>query len=96
MGAAIAHNRPKTNSCGHFEAKLAYFNRNPKKFLRRFVTMDETWIHRYAPESHEGSKQWVEHDESAPKRPKCSNWLGKLWWLLFVPKPQEMAVWMET
>ena len=35
---------------------LAYFNRNPKEFLRRFVTINETWIHRYTPESREGSK----------------------------------------
>ena len=25
------------------EQNLAYFNRNPKEFLRRFVTMDATW-----------------------------------------------------
>ena len=31
----------------------------PKEFLRRFVTMDETWIHHYTPESEERSKQWV-------------------------------------
>ena len=27
------------------EQNLAYFNHNPKEFLRRFVTMDATWIH---------------------------------------------------
>ena len=32
--------------------------------------MNETWIHHYTPESHEGSKQWVKSDESAPKRSK--------------------------
>ena len=36
---------------------LAYFIRNPKEFLRRFVTMDETWIHHCTPDSREGSKQ---------------------------------------
>ena len=36
------------------EKNLAYFKRNPKEFLRRFVTMDVTWIHHYAPESREG------------------------------------------
>ena len=29
---------------------LAKFNRNPQDFLRRFVTVDETWIHHYTPE----------------------------------------------
>ena len=52
------------------EQNLVYFNRNPKEFLRRFATMDETWIHHYTLESREGSKQWIKPSESAPKRPK--------------------------
>ena len=38
------------------EQNLAYFNHNLKEFLRRFVTMDETLIYQYTPESPEGSK----------------------------------------
>jgi histone-lysine N-methyltransferase SETMAR len=30
---------------------LEMFNRNPQDFLRRFVTVDETWIHHYTPET---------------------------------------------
>ena len=52
------------------EEHLAYFNHNPEEFLRRFVMMDETWIHHYTPESREWSNQWVNPGESAPKRPK--------------------------
>ena len=55
------------------EQNLSYFNRNPKEFLRPFVTMDETWIRRYTPESREGSKQWVKPGESALKRPKTQH-----------------------
>ena len=29
------------------EQNLTYFNPNPKEFLRRFVTINETWIHHY-------------------------------------------------
>ena len=36
------------------EQNLTYFNCNPKEFLHRFATMDETWIHHYTPESREG------------------------------------------
>ena len=60
------------------EKNLAYFNRNTKKFLRRFVTMDETRIHHYTLESREGSKQWVKPDESAPKCPKTQQLAGKV------------------
>ena len=50
------------------EQNLAHLNRNPKEFLRRFVTMEETWIHHCTTESRGGSKQWFESGESAPKR----------------------------
>ena len=30
--------------------RMARFHRNPQDFLRRFVTVDETWIHHYTPE----------------------------------------------
>ena len=33
------------------EQNLAYFNHNPKESLRRFVTINETWIHHYTLES---------------------------------------------
>ena len=46
--------------------------------MRQFVTMDETWIHHYTPESHEGSKQWVKPGESAPKRPKTQRSAEKI------------------
>ncbi|XP_035222076.1 uncharacterized protein LOC118194963 [Stegodyphus dumicola] len=33
------------------EQCLTLFKRNPKQFLRRFMTVDETWIHWYTPET---------------------------------------------
>ena len=54
------------------EQMFVYFNSKLKKFLRRFVTMDETWINRYTPRSCEGSKQW------APKHPKTQQSAGKV------------------
>ena len=50
---------------------LAMFNRNPNEFLRRFVTVDETWIHHNTPETKEQSKQWVSPGEHAPKKAKA-------------------------
>jgi histone-lysine N-methyltransferase SETMAR len=49
---------------------LELFQRNPNEFLRRFITVDETWIYHYTPESQIQAKQWVEASSSAPKRPK--------------------------
>ena len=33
------------------EQWLERFNKNKTDFVRRFIPMDETWIHRYTPES---------------------------------------------
>ena len=35
------------------------FQHNPDEFLRRFITVDETWIHYFTPETKEQSKQWT-------------------------------------
>ena len=59
------------------EQNLVYFNRSPKEFLRQFVTTAEIWIHHYTPESREGSKQWVNPGQSAPKHLKTQNSAGK-------------------
>ncbi|GBP28367.1 Histone-lysine N-methyltransferase SETMAR [Eumeta japonica] len=48
---------------------LAMFSRNPDEFSRRFVTMDETWIHHNTPETKEQSKQWVSRVNVDQRRP---------------------------
>ena len=60
------------------EQCLTRFKRNPKKFLRRLVTIDETWIHWYTPETKQQSKQWISPDESAPKKAKTVPSAGKV------------------
>ena len=54
------------------------FKRNPKKFLQRFVTVDETWIHRYTLEMKEQSKQWTKSGEFASKKAKTVPSAGKI------------------
>jgi histone-lysine N-methyltransferase SETMAR len=34
-----------------FEQCLERFNKNETDFVHQFITMDETWIHHYTPES---------------------------------------------
>ena len=40
-------------------ALLAQFRHNKSKFWRRLVTVDETWIQHYMPETKIQSKQWT-------------------------------------
>ena len=42
------------------------------------MTVDETWIDHYIPESREGSKQWVKPGESSSKRSKTQKSAGKV------------------
>ncbi|CAK9833005.1 Mariner Mos1 transposase [Anthophora retusa] len=62
---------------------LKLFQRNPHEFLRRFITVDETWIHHYQPETKEQSKQWVSVGESAPKKAKTVPSAGKVMATIF-------------
>lgn len=57
---------------------LEVFKKNPTDFLRRFVTMDETWIHHYTPETKQQSKQWTARGEPASKKAKCVPSAGKV------------------
>jgi histone-lysine N-methyltransferase SETMAR len=60
------------------EQCLQHFNKNKTDFRRRFITMDETWIHHYTPESKQQSKQWTEAGFSAPKKTRSVPSAGKV------------------
>ena len=49
----------KRNCLADSMVGLALFRRNPSEFLRQYITVDETWIHFYTPETKEHSKQWT-------------------------------------
>ena len=57
---------------------LELFQRNNKDFFMWYVTMDETWIHHYTPESSRQSAEWTEKGENRPKRPKTQMSAGKV------------------
>ncbi|XP_055633008.1 uncharacterized protein LOC129773427 [Toxorhynchites rutilus septentrionalis] len=60
------------------EHRLTLFKRNPKEFLRRCVTVDETWIHWYTSETKERLKPWTSPGERAPKKAKNVLSAGKV------------------
>ena len=57
---------------------LGLFQRDKKEFLRRFITVDETWVHHFTPESKQQSKQWVEKGQPPPKKAKVIPSAGKV------------------
>ena len=60
----------KHNCVVNFEAILALFRRNPNEFLRRYITVHETWIRHYTQETKEQSKQWVFEGERSSNKAK--------------------------
>ncbi|CAH2095031.1 unnamed protein product [Euphydryas editha] len=60
------------------EQCLELCNRNRSEFLRRYVTIDETWIHYYTPESSRQSSEWTARDEPNTKRGKTQQSAGKV------------------
>ena len=64
----------KRNCVVDSKAILALFRRNPDEFLRRYITVDETLIHHYTPETKEQSRQTIFEGERAPKKAKTVFW----------------------
>jgi len=63
------------------EQCLKRFNKNKSDFVRQFITMDETWIHHYTPESKQQPKQWTEAGCSAPRSvPSAGKGMASAFW----------------
>ena len=58
MGTANADAGEKQVRLATSRDNLSLYNADPAKFLRRYVTMDETWAHHFDPETKQQSKQW--------------------------------------
>ncbi|XP_050319797.1 histone-lysine N-methyltransferase SETMAR-like [Bactrocera neohumeralis] len=59
------------------------FKRNKPEFLRRYVSMDDTWLHHFTPKINRQSAEWTAHDETAPKRGKIQQSSGKVMAFVF-------------
>ena len=59
------------------------FQRNSKKFLRRYVIVNETWIYYYMPETKTQSKMWTGPGKSVPQKAKTVLSAGKVMATIF-------------
>ena len=57
---------------------MKLFQRGQKDFMRRYLTMDESWIRHYTPETKRSSAEWTAAGKSRPERPKTQQWAGKV------------------
>ena len=65
------------------EQCLGMFQSNSKEFLRRYITVDETWIGYYTPETKTQSKMWTGPGESVAKKAKTIPSAGKVMATIF-------------
>jgi len=63
----------KRQRCQSSEQILELFRRDPNDFLSRLVTMDETWLYHYEPETKTQSMEWRHSGSPAPKFSECKN-----------------------
>ena len=60
------------------EANLARFEADPDRFVERFLTQDEFWVHHFEPETKRQSMQWKHSTSPAPKKVKVVSSAGKV------------------
>lgn len=70
--------RLKTFRGQQLDTVLVHFCNNLVEFLRQYIIVDETWIHRYYPKTKAQSKQWVFEGEQAPKKVKTVKSVSKV------------------
>jgi len=64
----------KRQRCQSSEQLLDYFGwRDPNDFLLPLVTMEETWLYHYDPETKQKSMEWRHNDSPRPKNSECTN-----------------------
>jgi hypothetical protein len=73
MGAALTIDQ-KQSRFDDSKQFLAIFN----EFLRRYITLDESWLLHYTLESNRQSAEWTERDEPNLKRGKTQRSVGKV------------------
>ncbi|XP_063362897.1 histone-lysine N-methyltransferase SETMAR-like [Cydia amplana] len=64
--------------CEISKSNLDKYQTDPETFLRRFVTMDESWIHHFDPETKQQSMTWKRASFPTPKKFKVASSAGKV------------------
>jgi len=68
----------KRQHCQSSEQFLDFFQRDPNDFLSRLVTMDETWLYHYDPETKQQSIELRHSGSPRPKKFRVKKSAGKI------------------
>lgn len=62
---------------------LRCYNREGEQFLRNVITVDETWLFYYDPETKMQSSQWKRDKSPPPKKARVTKTIGKHMFIVF-------------
>jgi len=68
----------KRQRCQSSEKVLEFFRRDPNDLLSRLVTMNETWLYHYNPETKQQSMEWRHSGSLHPKKFRVQKSAGKV------------------
>ena len=68
----------KRQWCQLSEQILEFFRRDPNDFLLRLVTMDETWLYHYGPDSKQQTVEWRHSGSRRPQKFRVQKSAGKV------------------
>jgi len=68
----------KRQQCQSSQQLLEFFRRDPNDFLSRLVTMEETWLYHYDPETKQQSMEWWYSGSPRPKKFRVQKSAGKV------------------
>jgi len=69
---------PKLQRCQSSELLLEFFRCDPRDLLSRLVTMDETWLYNYDPETKQQTMKWRHSGSSSPNKFRMPKSVGKV------------------
>jgi len=76
--------KERRDACStHF---LRRFEREGERFLDRIITVDETWIHHFDPETKSESSVWKSPSSPAPKNARVQRSVGKEMFIYFMDR----------
>ena len=67
----------KSQRCQSSEQHLGFFRRDPNDLLSRLLTMDETWLYHYEPETKQQSMGWRHSGSTRSQKFRVQNSAGK-------------------
>jgi len=82
----------KRQRCQSSEQLLEFFRSDPNDFLSRLVTMDETWLYHYDPETKQQSMQWRHNGSPLPKKFRLQKSAGKFLASIFWDRDDNLLI----